>query len=335
FWPVNLANPYPYPAHWELSFVIFSVALVIGLSLAAIRLARKFPFAFTGWFWFIGTLIPVIGLVQVGDAAMADRYTYFPVIGIFIIFVWSAGLILANRIPKGLIIFFTAMLLGTCAFRARGQLNYWQNSGTLFSHTLAVTKNNYAAYIDLGTWLSSEGQIEAAIKCFHESLQIKPDNAGAPFYIGSALYNLGNALAKQGKWDEAIENYQRALNFTPNQADILDNLGFALAATKHFDAAITNFEAAIKLNPGYADAHNNLATVFFIEHQFAEAAEQYREAIRLDPGNASIYSNLADALIKMGQFGLAEQNYEQALRLNPGDARAKRKLQKLGVPVSN
>jgi Flp pilus assembly protein TadD len=334
-WPVSMANPYSHPRQLELPIVIFSMALVVCFSIAAIRIARKFPAAFTGWFWFVGMLVPVIGLVQVGNQSMADRYTYLPLVGVFIVIVWGFCAVCVNsHMPKPFIVLLTMTVLIACAWRTRDQLRYWQNSGTLFSHTLAVTKDNYAAYINLGTWLSSQGRVAEAIDCFNQSLQIIPDNESF-YYMGSALYNLGNALAKTGKWDEAIDNYRRALKFTPNQADILNNLGFALAAKKQFDEAISCFEKALQLNPDSSDAHNNLATILFIEHRFDEAAQHYREAIRLAPDNAQIYSNLGDTLVKEGQLAEAVQNYQTALRLNPGDARTGAKLQALGAQISN
>jgi Flp pilus assembly protein TadD len=328
-WPASLANPYPHPGHWEFPLLIYSVALVAGLSAIAVLYARRFPFFFTGWFWFAGTLVPVIGLVQVGIQSMADRYTYVPLIGLFIIFVWGlAETGMSRHVPKTLIAVLTAMVLVVSALRTRNQLSYWQNNETLFRHTLAVTKNNYLAYNNLGTWLSKKGQIAEAMDCFHKSLQINPDNS-------DVLYNLGNALAKFGNWDEAINNYQHALQITPNQPDVLDNLGFALAAKKQFADAVVCFEAALKLNPDYADAHNNLGTVLFIQKRFNEAVRHFREALRITPGNPQIYSNLGDALVKQGQTAEAVRCYQEALRLKPGDPQIRTKLQALGAQISN
>jgi Flp pilus assembly protein TadD len=329
FWPVALGNPYPHPGHWAAGLVIFSAVLVAGLSVAAVRLGRKLPFAFVGWFWFVGTLVPVIGLVQVGIQSMADRYTYVPLIGVFTVLVWGLGAVCASRrVPRPLIMFLAMTVLVACAFRTRDQLRYWQNDEMLFRHTLAVTKNNYLAYNNLGTWLSKKGQITEAMDCFHKSLQIKPDDS-------DVLYNLGNAFAKLGNWDEAINNYQRALQIIPNQPDILDNLGFAFAARKQFADAIVFFEAALKLDPDSADAHNNLATVLFIQKKFNKAIRHYREAIRLMPDDPQFHSNLGDALVKQGQTAEAVRCYQEALRLNPGDPQIKAKLQALGDPVSN
>ena len=329
FWPDALANPYPHPGHWEMPLVVFSVTVIAGLSAIAILYARKFPFVLTGWFWFTGTLIPVIGLVQVGNQAMADRYTYLPLIGIFIIFAWGMNELYLNwRLPKPAVVFLAAIILLAATFQTRSQLVYWQNSGTLFRHTLAVTENNFVAWTDLGTYLSSQGQLPKAMDCFQKSLQINPDNA-------DTLYNLGNALTRLGNLDEAMINYRRALEIDPNRADALANLGFALSAKKQFAEAVSCFERALQLDPDSAAAHNNLATAFFTEHRFADAAQQYREAIRLASDNPQIYANLGDTLATQGQLAEAVQNYQTALRLNPGDTRTRAKLQALGAQISN
>jgi Tfp pilus assembly protein PilF len=327
FWPVSLASPYPLPGHWPVLTVLLAFALVAGLCVAAVGFRKRFPFAFTGWFWFAGMLVPVIGLIQVGNAALADRYTYLPLIGVFIILVWGTGEAVANwRLPRPVVAAITLLLLLAAGWRTRNQIGCWQNSGTLFTHTLAVTQNNYVAENNLGTWLSGTGHIPEAMDRFRRSLQIQPDNP-------DALFNLGNAFARLANWDEAITNYQRALQIAPAQADLLDNLGFALAAKKQFAEAVANFEAALKLDPDSADAHNNLATVLFIEHRYDEAARHYREALRLTPNDPVIFDNLGDVLVRLGQIPDAVKCYQEALRLKPGDARAGAKLQSLGAAV--
>jgi Flp pilus assembly protein TadD len=327
FWPATLATPYPLPGQWPVGQVLLAATAFAGLCAAAIILRRKFPFLFTGWFWFVIMLIPVIGLVQVGNAAMADRYTYLPLVGVFIVLVWGLGEIVVHwRVPQPIVAILALGLLLAAALRMRDQIGYWQNSGTLFSHTLAVTKNNFVAENDFGAWLSKHGQVMEAIDHFHRSLQIEPDNP-------DAIFNLGNACAQLGDWDEAIADYQRALHVAPARADLLDNLGRALAARKQYAEAITNFEAALKLDPDSANAHNNLATVLFIEHQFDEAARHYREALRLSPGDARIYANLGDTLVRLGQTPEAAKCYQEALQLDPGNASLQAKLRALGAEV--
>ena len=327
FWPVSLASPYPLPGHWPVLPVLLAFALFAGLCAAAVSFRKKFPFAFTGWFWFAGALVPVIGLIQVGNAALADRYSYLPLIGVFVVLVWGAGEAVASwRLPRPAVAAIALLLLLATAWRTRDQIGCWQNSGTLFTHTLAVTENNYVAENNLGTWLSKNGRIPEAMDRFRRSLQIQPDNP-------DALFNLGNAFARLGNWDEAIANYQRTLQTAPPQADLLVNLGFALAARKQFAAAVTNFEAALKLDPDSADAYNDLATVEFFEHRFDEAARHYREALRLTPDDPRIYANLGDALVHLGQIPDAVRCYQEALRLKPGSDPVEAKLRALGAAV--
>ncbi len=329
FWPVALANPYPYVAHWPWGWVLFAVALFVGLCVAAVWLGRKFPFGFTGWFWFVGTLVPVIGLVQVGGQSMADRYSYLPLVGLFVILAWGGGeLWLQWSWPKPFIVLVAGLLLVVGAWQTRIQVGYWQNTEMLFQHALAVTQNNIIACNKLGSFYSRQGRMTEAMDYYVRALQINPDDP-------DVLYDLGNAFAQRGDWDNAISSYRHALQVTPDQADILNNLGFALATKKQFADAIVCFEAALKLNPDYADAHNNLATVLFMEQRFEEAARHYREALRITPNNPQFYSNLGDALVRLGQVAEAVKCYQEALRLKPSDERIKTKLRALGAPISN
>ena len=325
FWPVNLAVLYPHPNYWDAELVIFSTALVAGLSVAAVWLGRKLPFVSVGWFWFVGTLIPVIGLVQVGNQSMADRYTYVPLMGIFIVVAWGWNELCTNQHwPKSAAGILAASLLVACGLRAKDQISHWQNSGTLFSHAIAVTEDNHIAYNNLGNYLFDRGQVPEAMDCYTKSLQIKPN-------YPEALYNLGNAFAKTGNLDGAVDNYRRALQIVPDRDDVLNNFGTVLAKQKQYAEAMANFEKALRVNPDSPNAHNNLATVLFIEHRFDEAARHYREALRLMPDNPQFHSNLGDVLVQQGQIAEAARCYQEALRLNPGDPKIEAKLQGLGM----
>jgi len=329
FYPTDLAVPYPYPEHWPLWQVGLAMLLFAGFCIIALRLGRKFPFVPTGWFWFVGMMVPVIGLIQVGSQSMADRYTYMPLIGLFIVFVWGAGELRARwHLSKQMIGVIAMIILGVSALQTQDQVGYWKNSETLFRHATAVTQNNHLAYKYLSSDLCSHGQPTEAIGCCLKFLQIHPDDP-------DVLYNLGNVLTRVGDPDKAIDCYRRALQITPNQADILNNLGFALTIRKQFDDAITCYNKALQSRPDYADAHNNLATVFFTQHRFPEAVQQYREAIRLTPDNPQIYINLGGTLLIQGQTNEAIQNYQYAFRLNPNNLTIKAKLQALGVKFFN
>jgi protein O-mannosyl-transferase len=329
FWPMALGNPYPYPGHWAAGWIIFSAMLVTGLSVAAVWLGRKRPFVSVGWFWFVGTLIPVIGLVQVGGQSMADRYTYLPLVGLFVILAWGGGeLWLRQCWPRPVIVLAAGLLLVAGAWRTRNQVGCWQDTETLFKHALAVTQNNIVACNKLGSFYSRQGRLAEAMDYFARALQINPDDP-------NVLYDLGNAFARLGDWDNAISSYRHALQVTPDQADILNNLGFALATKKRFADAVACFEAALKLNPDSASTHNNLAAVLFNEHRLDEAVQHYREALRITPDDPWICVNLGDTLVRLGKPAEAIPCYQTALRLKPGDPQIQAKLQALGVPVSN
>jgi len=363
FWPSPLALPYPLPARWNTGLVICALVLLVGLSVGAMRLGRKHRYVLVGWFWFLGTLLPVIGLVQVGTQSLADRYTYLPLVGIFIVLVWGAGEILAKwPMPEAVAPILTCALLAALAAATRNQLGYWQDSESLFRHTLAVTEGNSVAQDNLGGAFSRKGRMKEAIDCFNEALRIQPEDGRVLCHLGTAysklgdsgraayfldkslrirpedpdaLYNLGNIYAKAGDWDRAITNYRHALQLAPDQTDVLNNLGFALAARKQLSEAIATFERALKLDGDYADAHNNLATVLFMQERFDEAVHHYREAIRITPENPQIQANLGDAMVKEGRFVEAVQSYRAALQLSPDDARIQAKLQALNPQITN
>jgi len=328
-WPATLANPYPYPGHWPMPMVLFSVLLFAGICIAAFLFARKIPFLFTGWFWFAGMLVPVIGLVQVGTQSMADRYAYLPVIGLFIVFAWGLARVAARlNFPQALIPVAAILILTATAVKTREQLSYWRNDGTLFSHALAVTENNCTAHVDLGSWLSKNGRMPEALDQYSTALKMQPDDP-------LILYDVANALASLGKLDEAVKNYRRALQFAPGRPNILNNLGCVLMSQKRLPEAVTNFEAALKGEPRFAYAHNNLATALFKQGRFAEAAKHFDTAAKLAPDNPQFMANLGDALARLGKLPAAAACYRQALQLEPGNQEILAKLNALGVRPEN
>lgn len=328
-WPATLANPYPHPGHWPMPMVLFSILLFAGICVAAFLFARKIPFLFTGWFWFAGMLVPVIGLVQVGTQSMADRYAYLPVIGLFIVFAWGLARVAAHlNLPKALIAVAAILILIAAALRTREQLSYWQNDGTLFSHALAVTKNNCTASVDLGSWLLKNGQTQAALERYNDALKMRPDNP-------LVLYDVANAFASLGNLDAAVKNYRRALQFAPGRPNILNNLGCALMGQNLLPEAITNFEAALEAKPDFAYAHNSLATALFKQGRLAAAAQHFDQAVKLAPDNPQFVVNLGDTLARLGKLPAAAECYRQALQLEPGDQEITAKLNALGIHPGN
>jgi len=305
------------------------VVFFLVMSGAAVWLGKRHSFLFTGWFWFVGMLVPVIGLVQVGSQSMADRYDYLPSIGIFILLVWGAERCLGqlNKLSFGALIVGGGIVLSILAIQTHKQTLYWQNDGTLFSHSLAVTRDNYVARIDYGFWLSKRGDTSGAMEQYRAAQALNPADC-------DVLYNLGNGYAKLGAWDDAIRCYRSALSIKAGQADILNNLGFAFAATQQWAEAAANFERALEIDPDYGDAHNNLASVLFHQADYRGAAEHFYAASRQMPENEQIQVNLGDALMRLGDRDRAESCYRRALEIEPGDERARAKFTALTNPAS-
>ena len=327
FCPIDLAAVYPYHGYWPGFIVYLSLVLFAGLCILAFDKRKKFPWLLTGWFWFAGMLVPVIGLVQVGETAMADRYAYLPMVGILILAVWGVGEVcLAWHPPRPLLFALSVLLLVACALRAHDQVRVWKDDESLFGHTLEVTKNNYIAELDMGFWYSKNGNVKKALEYYDRAGKIAPNDP-------TALFNIGNAFARLHDWPEAIGNYERSLKVRPDQADVLDNLGIALAQSKQLTNAIACFNAALKLKPDFADAQNNLGSALFIQGNYVEAARAFYAALQNSPYNAEFAVNLGDTLVRLGNKSAAAQCYQQALQLEPDNQAVQKKLQALG-PVN-
>ena len=252
FWPTDLAVFYPRPGHWPAVWVLLAGLLLAGLTGLCWWQRRRHPFLLTGWLWYAGTLVPVIGLVQVGEQAMADRYTYIPSLGVLIMVVWGAEELVRNwRHQKMVWAAVGVAAAVVCVVLTRQQLGYWQDSETLFRHTLTVTTDNFVAHNALGAALDGKDRTDEAIGQFREALRIKPDYA-------IAHNNLGHALTKKNDNDGAIHEYQEAIRLKPDFADAHYNLGNALVNAGQTGAAVSEFETALRLQPEDAESHNNL-----------------------------------------------------------------------------
>lgn len=324
FYPAGLSAIYPYHGYWRRSTVDPALVLFAGLCIVGFYKRKIFPWLLTGWFWFAGMLVPVIGLVQVGEQAMADRYAYLPMIGILVAAVWGVGeFCRAWKPPRVIILFLSVILFAAFAWRARDQVLTWKNDESLFGHALAVTKNNYIAELDMGFWYSETGNLKQALEHYNAARKMAPDDP-------TALFNVGNAFARLGDWPESIRNYQRSLQIRPNQPDVLDNLGIALAQNKRLTEAIPCFEAALKLYPDFADAQNNLGSALFMRGNYVEAAKAFYSAVQNAPANPQFAVNLGDTLIRLGKKEAAAECYQQALQLEPNNQAVRNKLQALG-----
>jgi Flp pilus assembly protein TadD len=277
FWPVDLAVVYPYSHHWPAGLVICAALLLAAWSGLFLWRIRQNPYLFTGWLWFLGTLVPAIGIVQVGPQSMADRFTYLPAIGFFILIVWGGNDFLDYR-PQWQRVATAAEIaaLAGCLVCTRIQLSCWQNSVILLRHTLAVTTDNYIACNFLGRALDDLGPNNESMLLYAEAVRIEPHYAQAQF-------NLGIALLYRGWPEKASESLAAAVRLMPDNAEARYYLGTALLNSSRLDAAAAEFNRAILLKPGFAGAHFRLAQVLQRQNKPADAIRHFREFLRLMP----------------------------------------------------
>jgi Flp pilus assembly protein TadD len=326
FWPSDLTLPYPpHPGHWPMALTVFSVALVLGLCAAALWLGRKQPFVLTGWFWFLGTLVPVIGLVQVGIQSLADRYTYVPLIGAFIVLVWGVAFFtMGMDLPKFAAGTVSVAVLVACAARTHGQLTYWRNSETVFGHAIAVNPRDPLAQYSLGFHLFEKGRLLEAIAHYRIALELNPLSV-------ELLSDLGAALDQVGDTTEAIEKLTQALRIAPDHALTHYRLANALDKVGQRNEAIEQYRLAVQHQPDFIEARNNFAVALFRASKVEEAIVQFREAVRFQPTNANAHFNLARALTGTGRRDEAVTNLLETLRLQPDFTPARQLLQSLSA----
>jgi tetratricopeptide (TPR) repeat protein len=252
FWPADLALIYPYPHYWPIAGVIASAVVLAMLSAIFIMQVKRFPYLAVGWFWYLGTLVPAIGLVQAGVQSMADRYTYLPAIGFFIIVVWGLNDLLNSNSQKTKIATVAGSLaLAGCLAATSIQLNYWRNSLALFLHTVKVTTDNYAAYNCLGTALENIGKKDDAAKLYAESVRVEPD-----YPLGQ--FNLGMILLEQGRGDEASNHLAIAAQLAPRDPVMQFDFGTYLLQHGKPDDAVNHFKAALAAKPDFPEARRSL-----------------------------------------------------------------------------
>ncbi|HWD21011.1 MAG TPA: tetratricopeptide repeat protein [Verrucomicrobiae bacterium] len=274
FWPQDLALPYPYPKEWPMGTLIAAGVILLGVTIFVVTQCRRRPSSAVGWFWFLGTLAPVIGLVQVGGQAMADRYTYIPQIGLFILLAW-----LVEKPPAALR-WAAAAALVICVLLTQRQLNYWQTTGTLFRHTLEVTENNAPAMTLVAASLDEEGKPREALALYEKALAINPA-------MDAARNKYGLLLQAEGRVDEAAAqfalagNAQRAQNANANVVE--NNLGVMFASKGQLDEAEIHFRRALRLKPDDASAWANCGLLSLERGQTNEAIANYQKAVALDP----------------------------------------------------
>ncbi len=331
-WPSGLAPLYPYPAGgvpaWQAAA---ASALLAGATWVAIRAARSRPWLAFGWLWYLGTLVPVIGIVQVGRQSMADRYAYVPLVGVFVAVAWGAA-----EAARGIPARARAGALGTAAGAAllalalgtRAQAAIWSDGVTLFERTIAVTGDNAVAHQNLGAALALRGRLDDAMRHYREAIRIDPG------YV-EALNSLGGALLMRNRVEEALEPIREAVRLEPGNAEARYNLGLALAGAGRTAEAAAAYEEARRLDPSAAGPRYSLAVLALQAGRLREAEDGFRRAVELDPTMADAHLGLGLAIERRGEPREAEAHLERAARARPGDARAWRELARVRLALGD
>ncbi|MBI2787195.1 MAG: tetratricopeptide repeat protein [Elusimicrobia bacterium] len=322
-WPAKLAVFYPYPhvqSGWRM---VACLLLLAAVSAAVLREVRRRPYLAVGWFWYLGTLVPVIGLVQTGDQSMADRYTYIPLIGLFIMAAWGGAEWAARseerRAPSRAAALFALIAL---AIAARAQASHWRGDRELWTRALAVTQRNYVAESGIGTILLSEGKLEEAVEHYEKAAAYEP--------LFAQNYNtLGVTLMRFGHIDRALPYLEKAVKLSPGFAEAHSNLGLALAAKGRLGEAVAEYEVSQRLEPDYPEVKANLAIALARQGRLDEARSLLNAALRLNPDFVEAHYNLAVVLYQKGQIPDAVGHLKTALRLNPDHAEARLMLDDL------
>jgi tetratricopeptide (TPR) repeat protein len=331
-WPGELSPFYPHPNMPELGgtpwadWQIFGAAALL-LAISAALIATRRRYAIAGWLWYLGMLAPVIGLVQFAPIAIADRYTYVPLTGIFLALVWG-GAEAVESLPgrRGLLRgaggLVAVGVLGIFAAASWQQVRHWRDSTALFEHALELNPRSSLMQMNLGIELFERGEVDLAIERHRRALEIHPRFA-------EAHLNLGNAFAAKGRADEAMAEWRQALQITPYLVRAHYNLGNMLMLRGETGPAIAHFRRAVRIDPDYPELQRNLAHALANVGELEEAIQHYRSALRLQPGSHAAHANLGRALELNGDRDAALRHYREALRIDPGDREARQHLDRL------
>lgn len=353
-WPSDLAFFYPIPSSVPLWQTICSLLVLIVVTGAILRVWRSRPYLVVGWFWFLITLVPVIGLVQYGAQSMADRYTYISMTGLFIIAAWGgADLAKWLHCRQGMLVLFAGTVIIVSTTLTWRQLRYWRDDISLFRHALLVTTGNWIAHNNLGNALADRGDLDAAIVEYQSALSIKPNDITAHYNLALAFagkgdfnaaipryrevlkikpdsiethINLGDALLKKGNLGLAIHEFREAIRINSNSAEGHNNLGFALAAKGQLDSAIMEYQAALAIKPDYSKAHDNLGNALAKKGYLDAAIQEFQEVLRIKPNSFEAHNNLGFALATKGYLDAALMEFQTALRINSDFLLAKNNL---------
>jgi len=353
-WPFDLAIPYPKLGTQPLTHVAGAGTVLLGISILAYVRRRHNPYLLMGWLWYLVTLLPVIGLVKAGPHILADRYTYVPMIGLFIMIAWGVPDIFKKaRHGRQILAVLAGVVILSCIAISWQMTRNWKNSETIFRHSVGVTKNNHVAHNNLGTTLLNQKKTKGAIYHFSRALEAKPQFAKAHNNMGLALarqrrlnkaiyhyteavrikpnyakahYHLGNAFLKQGKYKEAAASYSRAVKIQPKMDTAHNNLGIVMSKLGNHQEAIRHYSRAIKINPRHYKAHNSLGSELMRQGRLDEAIYHFSRAIMVKPNYAKAYNNKGIALSKQGKLKEAKRYFSLALKIDPDYAEARRNL---------
>jgi tetratricopeptide (TPR) repeat protein len=344
FWPFDLAVFYPLNYNITLWQVVLSFELLIVVTIFVCTYFRRLPYLLMGWLWYLGTLVPVIGIIQVGDQAMADRYAYVPFIGLFIMLTWGAFDILKKYFSSRITLIIALSIIVGLTIVAKRQIQYWQNTFTLFSHALDVTQNNSVAQSNVAGELLMQNKVsEAMIHC-EKALSLNPNDYNALVHIARAYDLLGennkaidalmlaikihpeyakahNDLSilflKAGKVQDAMKEYRKAVEFNSNKNnfELHYNFGNILATQGHYDEAIIQYNQVLRIQPHNAVVHFNLAILLLQQEKKDDALNHFQEAVKIQPQYAKAHYQLSLILKQKGRTEEANRHYQEAIRL--------------------
>ena len=329
FWPVDLGVFYPLPAHASAVIVVLALVILSAISLLAWRLREPSGCLLTGWLWFLGMLVPVIGIVQVGDQSMADRYTYLPAVGVFVAVAFGFSEVSAwlklSKVFSGVA---AGLILAACVAVTEHQLTFWRDTETLFTHTLAVTGDNGPAHMMLGIAYERQGQLDDALKQYREALRFAPAliirvDGGEKRPLAAQLeLLLGQAAEKNNDPDTALTHYRNALRLDVDLVEAHNNLGNLLDGFGRSDEALSHYQAAVQLRPELPLVHENLGTQLVKLGRFPDALREYEAAAQLEPGDSHPYYLMGKAYLRHGEVTEAVAKFQEALRRHPDDFQA-------------
>lgn len=311
-WPADLSVFYPHPrgepAHWQ---IYGSIVLLVCITAGVLRLSTGRKFLLVGWFWYLGTLVPVIGLVQVGGQAMADRYTYIPSIGFFIAVAWAANdLLMKWKYKKPVLCFLSSAVVLVFAMLTYFQAGHWRDSMSLFDHAVKVTSGNYTAYDGRGLVYKNKGLYDLAMSDFNKAIEINPGYA-------VSYNNRGNIYIAKGEYGLAISDFNKAIEIHPGKALVYNNRGLAYDAISQYDLALSNFNKALEINPGLAAVYYNRADVYKKKGDLDLALSDYTKSLEIKPASAAVHNDRGNIYRIKGRLDLAISDFDKAIEINP------------------